>query len=131
MNTIIINHILFNWNPESIANALIFSGYIFDSNTNIIYCSMGGGGAIGGAIGGTIGGTIGGPIGGPIESLTDRQIEVLKLIEEDNKLTIRKLAEKLGINVSAAQGHLDLLKEKGIIERIGGTRGYWRIIIEL
>ncbi|HCY24544.1 MAG TPA: transcriptional regulator [Bacteroidales bacterium] len=73
----------------------------------------------------------GGPIGGPIGSLTDRQREILKLITEDNKLTKRKLAEKLDINVSAAQGHLDILKEKGIIERIGGTRGYWRIIIEL
>ena len=24
----------------------------------------------------------------------------------------------------------DALKEKGVIERIGGTRGYWKILIE-
>lgn len=80
--------------------------------------------------GGPIGGSIGGPIGGPIEELTDRQREVLHLIKENNKLTKRRLAEKLTINVSAAQGHLDTLKEKKIIERIGGTRGYWKILIE-
>ncbi|MCB0483122.1 MAG: putative DNA binding domain-containing protein [Flavobacteriales bacterium] len=77
------------------------------------------------------GGPIGGPIGSPIEDLTDRQREVLKLIKENKKLTKRGLAEKLDINVSAAQGHLDILKEKGIIDRIGGTRGYWKILIEL
>lgn len=81
-------------------------------------------------IGGPISGPIGGPIGSPIEDLTDRQREVLELIKEDHKLTKRSLAEKLGINVSAAQGHLDILKEKGIIERIGGTRGYWKTLID-
>ncbi len=77
------------------------------------------------------GGPIGGPTVGPIDDLTDRQREVLNLIKEDNKLTKRRLAEKLDINISAAQGHLDILKEKGIIERIGGTRGYWKILISL
>ena len=77
------------------------------------------------------GGTIGSTIGSAIEDLTDRQKEVLNLIKGDNKLSVRKLAEKLDINVSAAQGHFEILKEKGVIERIGGTRGYWKIIIEL
>lgn len=55
----------------------------------------------------------------------------MKFIKEDNKLTKRRLAAKLDINVSAAQGHFDILNEKGIIERVGGTRGYWKIIFEL
>jgi ATP-dependent DNA helicase RecG len=79
----------------------------------------------GSTIGGTMGGTIGGAIGGAIKDLTDRQKEVLELIKGDNKLSVRKLAKKLDINISAAQGHIDILKEKGVIERIGGTRGYW------
>lgn len=70
------------------------------------------------------GGPIGSPMGGPIE-LTDRQKEVLELIRQDSKLTKRALAEKLGINVSAAQAHIDNLKEKGMILRQGGTRGKW------
>jgi ATP-dependent DNA helicase RecG len=81
--------------------------------------------------GGTIGGTIGGAIGGTIEDLTDRQKEILELINTDSKLSIRKLAQTLDINNSAVQGHLDILREKGIIARIGGTRGYWKIMIKL
>jgi ATP-dependent DNA helicase RecG len=57
-------------------------------------------------------------------------MEVLRLIENDTKLTQRKLARMLNINVSAAQSHLALLKEKGIIKRIDGTRGYWKILIK-
>ena len=74
------------------------------------------------------GSPIGSPIGGPIDNLTDRQKEVLKIIEEHNKISKRKLAEQLNINVSAAQAHLDILKEKGLIRREGGTRGFWEIL---
>ena len=79
--------------------------------------------------GGTIGGTIGGQVGGPMDDLTERQKEVLTVIKADQKIAIRKLAKLLDINVSAAQEHIDVLKQKKIIERIGGTRGYWKILI--
>jgi len=32
------------------------------------------------------------------------------------------------INESAVKKHLDVLKEKAFIKRIGGTRGYWKIL---
>jgi predicted HTH transcriptional regulator len=76
--------------------------------------------------GGPMGGPIGGPMGGPIE-LTIRQKEILQIIESDNKISKRNLAVLLNINVSAAQEHLDILKEKGYLERISGTRGYWKV----
>ena len=75
---------------------------------------------------GAIGGVIGGVIGGAIE-LTDRQSEVLRLIEEDNNISYKAIALKLGINESAVGKHIDALKEKKVIERVGGTRGFWRI----
>jgi ATP-dependent DNA helicase RecG len=81
------------------------------------------GGQDGGAIGGTMGGTIDEMMG----TLTDRQKEVLKIISNDNKLSIRIIARKLGINISAVQEHVDKLKEKGVIERAGGTRGHWNV----
>ena len=79
---------------------------------------------------------IGGPIGGPINSkgvlqaaqLTIRQVEILEIIRSNTKISRRKLAEQLEINVSAVQGHLDLLKEKGVLSRKGGTRGIWVIL---
>lgn len=66
--------------------------------------------------------------GGPINRLTYSQVEVLSLLRESNTLSKRELGKLLNINVSAAQAHIDLLKEKGYIKRIGGTRGYWQII---
>ncbi|GHT14667.1 hypothetical protein FACS189415_6050 [Bacteroidia bacterium] len=68
---------------------------------------------------------IGGQIGGQI--LTKAQNDMLKLIKENNSITREELSERLKINSSAVQKHLDNLKRRGIIERIGKTRGYWKI----
>ena len=69
-------------------------------------------------------------IGGQIKSLkniTERQKEVLQLINIDNKISRLKMSKKLNINESAIQKHLNYLKEKGYLERIDGSRGYWKI----
>lgn len=55
-------------------------------------------------------------------------MEVLRLVNENNKLTKRDLGKLLGVNVSAAQMHIDILKERGYITRIGGTRGHWQVL---
>ena len=60
--------------------------------------------------------------------LTEKQKELLKMIEKDHKLSVRKLSREWDINFSAAQAHFDALKNKGIIKREGGTRGYWKIL---
>ena len=56
-----------------------------------------------------------------MDTLTDRQKEVLKLIKsETNKghfPTFKDIAEKLGINVSAVQGHMLALQKKGWIQK--------------
>lgn len=48
---------------------------------------------------------------------------------ETNRISYREVAEKLQINHSASQAHFNVLKEKNIIVREGGTRGYWKILI--
>ena len=58
--------------------------------------------------GGSTGGPMGGPINGPMGDLTDRQKEILSLIKKDTRLTIRKLAKLLNINVSQVQDHIAL-----------------------
>ena len=41
----------------------------------------------------------------------------------------KELSENIGINQSAIQKHLDKLKQKGLLKRIGADRGgYWEII---
>jgi len=79
-----------------------------------------------GETGGPMGGLIGGLMGSPIE-LSKRQAQLLDLIRNDSKLSKIALAEKLGINPSAVQKHLEVLKKKGVLKRIGGTRGHWEV----
>ena len=54
--------------------------------------------------------------------------EILELIKENPKITRGELSDKLGINPSAIQKHIQKLKTDGIIERIGGDKvGYWKV----
>ena len=81
----------------------------------------------GSSIGGAIGGAIGDQVS--VHALTDRQAEVLQLIVDNPKISYRSMAENLRINDSAIKKHLEKLKELGVIERIGGTRGHWKVKI--
>jgi len=55
--------------------------------------------------------------------------EIFELITENPKITRIQLSEKLGINPSAIQRHIQKLKGDGLIERIGGDKGgYWKIM---
>jgi len=76
-----------------------------------------------------------GAIGGAIDTqnnkiyLTDRQRDIIDLIKQNPKIGYRSIASVLDINPSAVLKHLENLKKLGVIERIGGTRGYWKINI--
>ena len=55
------------------------------------------------------------------------QERILDLIMEDSKMTQIQMAEKLGVTRSTVSSNLKVLKEKGVIERIGSDRnGYWK-----
>lgn len=61
--------------------------------------------------------------------LTERQISILELIKEHPKISRKDLSNKLNINQSAVQKHLVMLKEKGILRRVGSDKGgYWEIL---
>ena len=77
----------------------------------------------------SLSGSIGGSIGSSIQEtmLTDRQKEILVLIQQNPKVSYRAMAEQFGINESAVKKHLNRLKDAGWLERVGGTRGYWVI----
>ncbi|MCR5403547.1 MAG: putative DNA binding domain-containing protein [Butyrivibrio sp.] len=67
----------------------------------------------------------------PIEANGSEDIElfnmILSKISEDQHITQGKLAEALGVSRSTIQRATDTLKKQQLIERIGGTRGYWRV----
>lgn len=79
-------------------------------------------------IGGTNGGTID-DLGGTID-LTIKQEEIVALMRNSPKITVRELSKQLDINKSAVQGHIEALKNKGAIVREGGTRGYWKVLFK-
>ena len=61
--------------------------------------------------------------------LTQRQAEILQLIKENQKITRKMLSEKLNINPSAVQKHINKLKQTGILKIIGPDKGgYWEIV---
>jgi ATP-dependent DNA helicase RecG len=60
--------------------------------------------------------------------LTAPQKEVLELIFQNNRITRKELAGKLGKSESAIQKNINLLKSKKLIKRIGGDfGGYWEV----
>ena len=84
------------------------------------------GGAIGGAMGGAIGGAMGGAMGGAILSV--RQQEIISLLKNNPSISYRKIAEQLQINPSAIQKFMNELKRLGFLQRVGGTKGFWKVL---
>lgn len=63
------------------------------------------------------------------ERLGESQITIIGLINKNNWITIKEIANRLGISNTAVEKNIKTLKEKNIIERIGSaTSGYWKII---
>src|SRR5690606_11435783 len=96
------------------------------------------GGQEGGQVGSQVGSQVGDQVGGQSSSqksknvedfvdLTKRQKEILQLIINNNRVTRDAISEKIHINTSAIQKHINVLKGIGYIERIGGNRGYWKV----
>ena len=62
--------------------------------------------------------------------LTAKEKDILVLIKEDHSISRKAIAEKLGIGTTTVYRHIDSLKEKGVIERIGSDKGgYWKVKI--
>ena len=65
-------------------------------------------------------------MGGVIE-LTERQKEIISILSADNRMSYKAIAKHLNINDSAVDKHIKALKEKGLLKRVGATRGYWDV----
>lgn len=60
--------------------------------------------------------------------LSSAAINTLVEISGNHRIRIHEIAEHLGISSRAVSKQLSKLKEKGLIERIGGDRGgYWKV----
>ena len=64
------------------------------------------------------------------QKITAKQAIVLDLIKQNPAISRKDLAGILEINESAVRKHLDALKNKGIIQRVGPDKGgHWEVKI--
>lgn len=62
------------------------------------------------------------------DNLDEKSIQILALISEDPACTSTAISEKLSISRKTVSQKLKVMKERGIINRIGSDRkGYWKI----
>lgn len=65
----------------------------------------------------------------PLLSLPDEQHRICDILKGNPKISIRKMAEMLGIRKNTLDKQLTALKATGFIERRNGTRGSWLVIL--
>jgi predicted HTH transcriptional regulator len=54
---------------------------------------------------------------------------VFSLVKQNKNITATEISERLNISLSTVKRKIKVLKERGIIERIGSDKtGYWKII---
>ncbi len=56
-----------------------------------------------------------------------RQNEILTYIDDDCNRSIKTLSDILKVSITTIKSDVKYLKKIGILKRIGGTRGYWKI----
>ena len=57
-----------------------------------------------------------------------REDKILALITDNSKISIKEIAEKLGVTPKTIQRDLDKMKDNNIISRIGADKGgFWEI----
>ena len=63
------------------------------------------------------------------EKLSDKEQKTLELLMEDPGYTSPQIAEKLNVSRVSVTKYLKVLKEKGLLERVGSNRkGYWKVV---
>ncbi|MDD3060138.1 MAG: winged helix-turn-helix transcriptional regulator, partial [Sulfurimonas sp.] len=63
------------------------------------------------------------------EKLGETQQAIMKLMQNNPKIAITKMAEELDISTTAIEKHIKSLKENGYIDRVGGAKGgHWEIM---
>lgn len=69
----------------------------------------------------------GGEKGG--EKITLNQQKILKLMSRNKQVSIVELSQKVGITEKNVENNINRLKKKGLLKRIGSSRGgFWEVL---
>ena len=71
---------------------------------------------------------VGNKVGNKVGNLTEHQMMIVEIMRDNEKVSAKLLAEKVGISVRKIEENIAKLKKLGVIDRVGGTRGYWKVI---
>lgn len=77
---------------------------------------------------GNVGNHVGNHVGNTKIQLNETEEKVLELVIEDQSLSAQRISEILGVGKRQTERTLKSLREKGLIFREGGTRGFWKIL---
>ena len=65
------------------------------------------------------------------DSFNKTELRIMEIMESNPKVTRAMLAQKIGLTDSAIKKNIRILKEKGVIRRVGADRGgHWEIVRE-
>ncbi len=70
---------------------------------------------------------VGNEVGSRVGNLTDNQQQILTAMKHTPKIGAAKLAKIVGISTRKIEENVAKLKKMGMIERVGGTRGHWKV----
>ncbi len=66
-----------------------------------------------------------------VEGLVESQQKIVRLVEKNPEISIKEMAEHIGVSTTAIDKNIATLKEKNIIRRVGGAKhGSWEIILD-
>jgi len=70
---------------------------------------------------------VGNEVGSRVGNLSDNQQKIIEIMKTNAKVSASKLSEEVGISKRKIEENIAKLKKMGIVERVGGTRGYWEV----
>lgn len=72
---------------------------------------------------------VGNEVGNRVGNLTDNQQQIIAVMKQTPKVSAATLSEIVGISKRKIEENVAKLKKLGVIERVGGTRGHWRVTV--
>lgn len=70
---------------------------------------------------------VGNEVGKKVGNLTENQQSIIQSMKANPKVSAAKLSEIVGISKRKVEENVAKLKKMGLVERVGGTRGYWEV----
>ncbi len=70
-----------------------------------------------------------GLVDGLVDGLVESQKQIVKLVFQNPRITVKEMASVIGISSTAVGKNIDTLKAKGLLKRVGPAKsGHWEVM---